>query len=322
MQNYIEFDEQKDALKNYLLHRLVNMRQGFVMCITGSPFTKVGNGKTMTAARLCELIDEDYRKPPYADKFTVLPSEFTEQIRKAGKTGRPEVIVMDEAEIGASSREWMDVKNKAVANALNTFRERGCIAIIIAPLFSDIDKRIRKLVSIWMYPELYLKSESKHVRLKVYRIRTDIFGEDIRLAKLKFFDRTRRRTVCANYFRIELPGKELKKAVEEKITAFKDKIMENAAVDSFHAEAKLHLRDPVAEKEREMSALLDRALGNELIIESLKKFGKVDRDIVSYAVPTARSCAAAIASAINLKQRVISFEPTATAIPSAAVNDR
>ena len=319
MRQYIEFDKPQDAFPAYVKHRLEGMRQGFVMIITGSPATKIGSGKTMAAARIAESIDPDFRSPPYTSKFTLLPSEFLKRMNEVAKSGkRGQVVILDEAEIGISSREWLDARNRAVAQACNVFREICCMAIIIAPLFADIDKRIRKLVSIWAYPELYLgkgRDGNIKVRLKVYRIKTDILGEEMRLSKLRFFDKNQHRIISLRHLEMSLPSPELKKAIEEKQTPFKHKVISNAEEAAERAEGKLNLGIVQERATQEMNDLLNKAFSNEIVLAALKKEGKVDRDLIDYALPYARGKAPAIARAINLKYGLSKNEPATAATP-------
>jgi hypothetical protein len=220
---FLEFDKVEEALPRYFDYFFHKIRVGLVTTIVGSTFLKSGTGKSYTALRLGELVDKEFN----IDKVVYYPSEFLTVMDKIEEDGKPgQVVVVDEGEVTAPASLWYSFTNKAIAYNLATFRYLRCMAIFVSPAFSWLDKRVRILTSHLGFCEKYFKGFDEPkvqpvVKLRLYRVTTDLFGEKIFLRKIRMFDRSSRRIVTFRSFKVGLPSEELIEAYEKKAQEFK-----------------------------------------------------------------------------------------------------
>ena len=218
---YIAFSKPEEAIPKYFNFYLHRLKVGLVTVLTGSTFLKTGCGKSFTALRMGELIDEDFG----IHKVAFFPREFLQILDAIEESGKPgQVVILDEGEISAPATLWYSFTNKAIHYTLSTFRYLRSMAIIVTPSFSWIDKRIRTLTSHWGYTEKEYypdKGNKIRVKLRLYRIKTDLFGEKIFFEKLRMYDQNKKGLVVFNEFVVKLPSEKLREEFLKKDKKFK-----------------------------------------------------------------------------------------------------
>ena len=208
-------------LVNYYLHGL---GIGFVILVTGNARSKIGNGKTVTALKLAEIIEPGFD----ISRFTFTPYEFLTQLNKIRENrDYYKVLILDEGEIAASSKEWYTLGSKALAAAMMTFRNTRTVIIIVTPMASLINSQVRKLCAIRVVPSLTIEHNKKVVHAKFYRVSTDFEGDKTYYRKLKFWDSESKRVWCPKYVKVGLPSKHLLDAYEKVDWDYKVKINTN-----------------------------------------------------------------------------------------------
>jgi len=116
-----------------LKSRLKN-RQHFIVLIVGRP----GSGKSYTALRIAELVDENFT----LENVAYTPKEFISLVKNRREGS---AIVFDEAGVAIYSREWQKKINRAFAKLIQVLRYK-CLGIIFTtPHALFLDKAVRVL---------------------------------------------------------------------------------------------------------------------------------------------------------------------------------
>lgn len=99
-----------------------------------------GSGKSATAAQICGTVD-----PSFFEECRVVltPVEFMETIQTMDKG---EAIMLDEAGIGLSAREWMRVQNRLLGYTAQLFRHKNLVVFFTVPSMRFIDTQMRDLM--------------------------------------------------------------------------------------------------------------------------------------------------------------------------------
>ena len=204
------------------------MQMGMMMAVTGNKYFKTGVGKSYSAIRIGELMDEDFRTGTAGMKKIVFTKEdFEEAMRYMEEKGTPgQVIIIDEAGLLVNSRQWYSEINKYVSNVVMTFRTLRCVAIFITPQMGSIDKQVRVFFNLWGRCEKNLKDGYLRVRMKTYRLSWD--ENDVgkyMMHKIQMYDKDAGRVTYYNGFIVEKPhNNELLEAYEAKSREFKKKM--------------------------------------------------------------------------------------------------
>jgi Zonular occludens toxin (Zot). len=126
-------DYKTNIFISRLKSRLKN-QQHFIVLIVGRP----GSGKSYTALRIAELVDENFT----LENVAYTPKEFISLVknRKEGSA-----IVFDEAGVAIYSREWQKKINRIFAKLIQILRYK-CLGIIFTtPHALFLDKAVRVL---------------------------------------------------------------------------------------------------------------------------------------------------------------------------------
>lgn len=203
----------------YFTHRL---KMGICMSITGSPTQKCGCGKSLTAIGIGSMLDPDFSMK----KVALSPGEFLqgidefENFKDCHKKIKPgQVVVLDEGEISAPSSLWFSFTNRAIFYSLATFRHLNGVAIICTPSLKWIDSRMRTLMTFWGYCNKDIDpmhGDKLSVKMRLYRVSTDLFGEQFFFGKIKAYDGVNKRLCIFKEFDVKLPDPELVREYEEK----------------------------------------------------------------------------------------------------------
>jgi hypothetical protein len=277
---YPGYSSSKDALGNYIKLRLIKLRMGFLMAITGGGGAKMGTGKSWTAIKIAENVDPLFT----IDDVCFRPSEFLKRldaIEAAGIPGR--VLILDESELAAPNTSWQSVANETLAHSLMTSRNLRCMIIIVSPTFGFVDKRIRVLCDVWAHPTRELTgSNSFQVKLYVNKIQTDLVGEKIYFHRLRFYDKNLKKIVIAMGYIVGKPSKALTDAYEEKANQFKHDSRKELYKRALEAENKqLDKSVPRASFKEKIDLIMD----NPNIKQELEATRKVRPSQILYEYP-------------------------------------
>ena len=277
-------------------------RVGFVMSICGSPWLKMGTGKSVTAVKIGEVVDPDFS----IDKVCMTPREFLNCLDNIEESGKPgQIAVMDEGNISAPSALWYSFTNKAITTTLATFRNLRCAAIVVTPSLSWVDKRIRTLASYWGFSTVSYDSHNKTRRydLRLYKVTTDLPGEKIYFRKLQFYDNVAKRIIVAKSFRVRAPSKELLAAYEKKATEFKKGVRQDFIKEIERFEA---IQDSGGQRKPkyDLHGIARDLWDNEAVKREFAEKGRISKSLVLYVRPEVSNTAAqTIAKIANIAFR-------------------
>jgi hypothetical protein len=279
---HIAFNSQEEALQKYFHYFFYKLKVGLVNTLVGSTFLKTGTGKSYTALRIGELVDKDFS----IEKVVYYPSEFLSVMDKVEESGKPaQVVVVDEGEVTAPHHLWYSFTNRAIAYNLATFRYLRCMAIFVSPAFSWLDKKVRILTSHIGFCEKFYRELSGGenrpvVKLRLYRIVTDLMGEKIFFQKIRMFDNSTGQLVVFRSFKVNLPNEKLIEEYEKKAKEFKRNLRKGLLkeIEKFEKyESGLS-----EEEKKDLKRLVDIALNKPLIKQELMEKGKVSVNTVRY----------------------------------------
>lgn len=157
-EGYKEIDPETNVSNvffiRYIKYLIEQRNLNLIIVIVGN----VGIGKSYAAASFSEMLN----RAGIGNKFSVdnihfKVKEFIEHIQRKGEDGKfilknGDCLILDEAGVNISSRDWYSEINKKAMNVLETFRWRGLISIMTVPDFSFIDSKARKLINMQFEP--------------------------------------------------------------------------------------------------------------------------------------------------------------------------
>jgi len=117
-----------------ILKNKLKSNQHFVLLIVGRP----GSGKSYTALRIAELIDENFT----LNNVAYTPAEFIKLVRELSEGS---VVIFDEAGVGVYSRDWQNKINRAFAKLVQILRYKRLGIIFTTPHAMFLDKAVRVL---------------------------------------------------------------------------------------------------------------------------------------------------------------------------------
>ena len=210
-------------LITFIRKKCIDFRENFVILAVGMP----GKGKTMGACTLGQLLDPTFDE----SRVCVSYQEFFGLINDQVPPLPPgSVIVYDEFQQSANSRDWQNVLNRAISDVVNTFRSRRLITIITTPRMGLIDKNVRSLLN------MRLDFKKKNMRRKVSTA-IPYFQEvnNTRFIKSEAWEWIPRITEGGvkkkmNNIEFSLPSLKLRRAVDLKIDEYKRQVSIEAAL--------------------------------------------------------------------------------------------
>lgn len=141
--------------------RVLRQNKNYIFVVTGSP----GSGKSWACLSIAELVDPNFSieniTTPLDDEKGLIPLLNSEKFK------RGDAIVMEEAGVDLSAKEWQSFINKAVNKVIQTFRWEGIALIMNVPVDAFVDKWARVL---WQgYGEMvYINEESEISLMKFF----------------------------------------------------------------------------------------------------------------------------------------------------------
>ena len=143
-----------DVIKNRL-----EQNKNALLAVVG----ETGSGKSYSALRLAELIDDDFN---VSGKVCFRPIEFVKAVQRARKGA---AIVFDEAGVGIPAREWWSIQNRLLDYVIQTFRFKNLCVIFTMPNLNFIDEHARLLFH-YVLETQFIDYEAESVVLKPFKI--------------------------------------------------------------------------------------------------------------------------------------------------------
>lgn len=156
-----EFEFSKEPIINWIQYRLRKQNKNFMCVVTG----ETGSGKSLVSISLADKID-----PNFSVKNIIFDiDEFLDKIEhKAWEEGS--AIILDEAGIQASSKEFMSLRNRAIREIAQTFRKDNLAVFFVLPSVWELDKSIRRLLHGYIETKK-IDYDKEKTCVKFFRIR-------------------------------------------------------------------------------------------------------------------------------------------------------
>ena len=129
-----------------------------------------GSGKSWAAMKIGEKNDKTFT----IDSVSFSPSGFIHMIN-SGNLKAGSILIIDEAGVSMSSRNFWTEANKQILNVLQTFRCLNLCVVFTVPSISYIDKGVRGLFH-YMIKMKSIDYDNQTSKGRIYRIKTDQFG--------------------------------------------------------------------------------------------------------------------------------------------------
>jgi hypothetical protein len=192
---------------NYVKNRIERNKN--FLCIFSGP---TGSGKSWSALRFCQELDEDFN----IDRVVFKGKDLMNLIN-GGTLSKGSVILWDETQIDLNNRNWQSLMNKMLNYLISTFRHKNFILIFTAPYTDFIDSATLKMFHA-NFEVVGMNKSKGTVKVKPLQLQYDHRQKkwyrhylrrryDVGISKLKRWN-------------IPKPSKDLIKAYESKKTAF------------------------------------------------------------------------------------------------------
>ena len=226
-------DNKMNPMVHLLEHYHRDLKMGVVVALVGNRKQRSGVGKSYTAMRIGELVDEDFSNGTEGmNKIIFTPADFLRTMKYVEAKGtHGQVIIIDEAGILINSRQWFSMINKAMGDIMMTLRTLRCVVIFVLPALPVMDKTVRMFVNFQGKMEKVMQGHSPIVRMKFYQMMWD--DNDLskyQLKKIVMYNRDLKKKIHFTSFIIKKPqNKELLRAYEKKAGEYKKEIRESIA---------------------------------------------------------------------------------------------
>ena len=160
---------------------LVEHTKGRFMVITGPP----GESKSMTAARICEKVDDSFSMDQVAIGKT---TDFIKLLKKAqdGAYHNGNAILGDEMGVIIPARDWNNAQNRVMSLIFQTIRKMGLLVVMTVPAKRMIDIHAQILMKNYGNAR-YIDREHNRSVFKFYEIYYDDWND--KLMRLLMKDR-------------------------------------------------------------------------------------------------------------------------------------
>ena len=199
-----------DVLCKFLDNRIKENRNNLI-AVVGS----VGSGKSFTSLCLAEKLDPTFSIDRVKFDTVDMLNEINELRKQKDHKGK--VLIMDEAGVMLSARDWQSKNNKALMRILQIFRNMNFTVFFCVPSFSYIDKQLRTL-----FHGAITTSSPPIMKFKYYQVNpesTKIYRKKLRI----FIDG---RTIPLTNYKVPKPSQELIDVYEKKKWEFTNKTTE------------------------------------------------------------------------------------------------
>lgn len=249
-------------LRKVIYRRVHEWNQNFMGVVVG----ETGKGKSYASLRLAEALDPNFSIDDVA--FTL--EEFFTLVEE----DRPEgsVIVLDEAGVGASHRDWYDDAHQHLNYVLQTWRHQNRIALLTLPELDKLDPVARSRLHGY-FEMVRINHDEQWSRAQYKNIKTNPrTGENyFRYPRLRW-DGTKRKYKGLTF---GLPSEEIREQYEPAKKEFTDSLNEGAreSVTPEEEEDDYAPREVVDEVEQRdaLDAYLEDSPGGQYINRDLLK---------------------------------------------------
>jgi len=202
-------------LRKVIYRRVHEWNQNFMGTFVG----ETGKGKSYAALRIAEALDPNFGIGNVA--FTL--EEFFALVEEDQPQGS--VIVLDEAGVSASHRDWYDDAHQHLNYVLQTWRHQNRIALITLPELDKLDPVARSRLHGY-FEMIRINHDEEWSRAQYKNIKTNPrTGENyFRYPRLRW-DGTKRKFKGLTF---GLPSEELREAYEKKKEQFTSELNEGA----------------------------------------------------------------------------------------------
>lgn len=196
---------------SYIKQRIRN-NKNFLGFISG----QTGSGKSYSSLRIAEELDPEFS----IDRVVFNGRELMAMIN-SGTMNKGSVIVFEEIGVELNAKNWQTVTNKMLNYLMQTFRHRNFILIMNSPYLDFVDSSTRKLFHAEMRT-VGIDPDKKQVRLKPHLIQYNSRIKKFYYKRLKVV--TAQGKVPVDFWKVDMPSKELRRAYEDKKTEFTDRL--------------------------------------------------------------------------------------------------
>ena len=127
---------------------------------------QTGSGKSYSSLSLAEKLDKNFN----VKRICFNAKDFMGIIKEKPPAGS--VLVMDEAGVAMSSRQWFSQINKLISFVNQVYRKYQLITFFVLPDLSFLDVQVRKLAHFYLEP-MNINFKSKTCHLKLLRMQTN-----------------------------------------------------------------------------------------------------------------------------------------------------
>lgn len=138
--------ESRNYIADYVIHHRIKRNKNALIMFVGA----TGSGKSYSAIRFGENLCYLQEKIFTIDRIAFTAKEFMDILNDTEKLKKGDVIILDEAGVSMSARNWQSLNNKMINYVLQTFRNLNLIVIITVPNLTFIDSQSRKLFHLLM----------------------------------------------------------------------------------------------------------------------------------------------------------------------------
>lgn len=249
-------------LRKVIYRRVHEWDQNFMGVMVG----ETGKGKSYAALRLAEALYPNFSIDDVA--FTL--QEFFQLVEE----DRPEgsVIILDEAGVGASHRDWYDDAHQHLNYVLQTWRHQNRIAILTIPELDKLDPVARARLHGY-FEMIRINHQEEWSRAQFKRIKTNPrTGENYyRYPRLRW-NGTKRKYKGLTF---GLPSEDLRDAYEERKEAFTAELNQGAqdavAPDDDDGVTPEEVVELIKETEDGVNEYLEESPGGQYINRDLLK---------------------------------------------------
>lgn len=235
---------------SYIKQR-IRKNKNFLGFISG----QTGSGKSYSSLRIAEELDPDFN----IDRCVFGGVELMTLIN-SGKLKKGSVIVFEEIGVELSAKNWASVTNKMLNYLLQTFRHKNFILIMNSPYMDFVDASTRKLFHSEMRTA-GIDFEKKQARLKPHLIQYNSRIKKFYFKRLKVV--TAQGKVPVDWWLVDIPSKQLRKAYEEKKDAFTDKLNREIQEELEQIHAKKTKKKELTDDQEELLGMIKEGLNVE-----------------------------------------------------------
>lgn len=213
MESYLVFQRPgENSLVRYIKRRVTRENRNFLAAFSGA----TGSGKTYAALSLSELLDPEFEEKQII--FDGLKGMLKLSKDKEFMQKKIKVILVDEMQISASSRNWQSKENRLMNYFLSTFRHMNIIVLFTSPYLDFMDSSSNKM----LHMELKMAGIQKKEKMAVTIPRFLQYNSDMKKTyrhKLRVIVE-KGNVPAMDFMKLKIPSKEIIDLYETKKTEF------------------------------------------------------------------------------------------------------